>query len=92
MAAAWSLSRGSNSRDSVSRLVSTLSLDGYRVAVELVVRFNRSLNKDTAESIGNEVARITDEILGAQISQGSLPLTTDERSEQVLDRASGGAN
>src|ERR1041384_3111099 len=92
MAAAWSFSRGgSQSKSSMSRLVSTLSLDGDRISAELLVTFHRALSSATAESIADEIARATDEVLGEQISQGEVPLTKEELIHKVQARLSSGA-
>src|SRR5690348_12753064 len=92
MAAAWSFSRGgSQSKSSMSRLVSTLSLDGDRISAELLVTFHRALSNATAESIADEIARATDEVLGEQISQGEVPLTKEELVSKVQARLSSGA-
>lgn len=92
MAEARTFSRGgSQSKNSMSRIVSVLSLDGDRLSAELVVRFHRALSGSMAESVTNEIARTTAEVLGEQISQGAVPLTKEELVERVNVRVSAGA-
>src|SRR5215471_4500214 len=92
MAAAWSFSRGgSQSPGSISRLVSTLSLDGDRISADLIVLFQRALSTATAESVADEIARAATEILGEQISQGDVPLSKEELVARVKVRITASA-
>ncbi len=87
MAAAWSFSRGgSQSPGSISRLVSTLSLDGDRVSADLVIHLKRALSNATADSIADEIARAATEILGDEITQGELTFSKDELATRVRAR------
>jgi len=92
MAAAWSFSRGgSQSPGSLSRLVSTLTLDGDRVSADVVVHFQRALSNATAESVADEIAKAATEILGDQITQGEVPLSKDELVTRIRRKISAGA-
>jgi len=92
MAAAWSFSRGgSQSSGSVSRLVSTLSLDGDRISADLVVYLKRPLSSATAESVADEIARAATEILGDEITQGELTLSKEDLATRVRARISASA-
>jgi hypothetical protein len=92
MAAAWSFSRGGpQSPGSISRLVSTLSLDGDRISADLIVHFARALSVATTESIADEYARAATEILGEQISQGEVPLSKEELVRRVQAKVSASA-
>jgi hypothetical protein len=87
MAAAWSFSRGgSQSPNSVSRLVSTLSLDGDRISADLVIHLKRPLSSATAESVADEIAKAATEILGDEITQGELTFSKDELATRVRAR------
>jgi hypothetical protein len=92
MAAAWSFSRGgSQSPGSMSRLVSTLSLDGDRISADLIVHFARALSTATSESVADEFAKAATEILGEQISQGEVPLSKEELVRRVQSKISASA-
>lgn len=87
MAAAWSFSRGgSQSPGSISRLVSTLSLDGDRISADLVVHLKRPLSSASAESVADEIARAATEILGDEITQGELTLSKEELATRIRAR------
>jgi hypothetical protein len=89
MAAAWSFSRGgSQGQEPLTRLVSTLSLDGDRISAELTVRFHRAVSSSGADSVADEFARLVAEVLGEQITQGELPLTKDDLLSRVRLRLS----
>lgn len=75
----------------MSRLVSTLSLDGDRISADLVVQFQRALSIATAESVADEIARAATEILGDQISQGEVPLSKEELVARVKGRITSSA-
>jgi len=75
----------------MSRLVSTLSLDGDRISADLVVQFHRALSTATAESLADEFARAATEILGDQISQGEVPLSKEELVARVMARVTASA-
>jgi hypothetical protein len=92
MAAAWSFSRGgSQSPSSLSRLVSTLSLDGDRVSADLVVHLKRALSNATADSVADEIARVATEILGDEITQGEVTLSKEELATRIQARISSSA-
>ncbi|HEX4340352.1 MAG TPA: hypothetical protein VH062_30800 [Polyangiaceae bacterium] len=89
MAAAWSFSRGGSQNPvSISRLVSTLTLDGDRISADLIIGFHRTLSNATAESVADEVARAATEVLGDQITQGEVPLAKDELVTRLRARIS----
>ena len=75
----------------MSRMVSTLSLDGDRISADLVVQFQRALSAATAESVADEIARAATEILGDQISQGEVPLSKEELVARVKGRITASA-
>ncbi|HVW30725.1 MAG TPA: hypothetical protein VHC69_35455 [Polyangiaceae bacterium] len=75
----------------MSRLVSTLSLDGDRVSADLVVHLKRPLSSATAESVADEIARAATEILGDEITQGELTFSKEELTTRVVARISASA-
>lgn len=89
MAAFWPTK---NAHDPLSRDVLARSLDGYRLAVRLTVRFRRALDDAIAEATADEVAGATNDVLGDQISQGRVPLTKEELGTAILKRVSSATN
>ena len=75
----------------MSRLVSTLSLDGDRISADIVVHFQRALSSATSESVADEIAKAATEILGDQISQGEVPLSKEELVNRVRGKISASA-
>jgi len=89
MAALWS---AKNAHPPVSRDVHARSLDGYRMTATVVVKFRRALAEDAANEVVNEVAEVTADVLGEQISQGRVPLGVEDLAEAIRKRASATAN
>ena len=72
----------------MSRLVSTLSLDGERISADLIVHFQRALSSATAESVADEIAKAATEILGEEITQGEIGISGDELSRRIRTKIS----
>src|SRR5262245_14259524 len=72
--------------DSISRSVSSLTLDGRRLTAEISIALNRALSRGDAETIGSEVAGIVDGMLGAHIVQGQAPLTAFDLEVMTQNR------
>jgi hypothetical protein len=76
-----------NKIDSIDRTVSSLSLDGRRLSVDIRVEFRRSLPPNEANQVGDDVARAIDSILSEQIVQGQNALGSSELEVMTLARA-----
>src|SRR5690242_16575783 len=85
MAALWS---AKNTPPPVSRDVHARSLDGYRITASVVVKFRRALAEDAAVRVVNEIAEVTADFLGEQISQGRVPVGVSLLADAIRKRTS----
>ncbi len=72
--------------ESVSRTVSSLTLDGRRLVAEVTVVFRRPLAQADADAIGDDAAGAIDSILGEQIVQGQAALEPTQLEGMALAR------
>lgn len=72
--------------ESVSRTVSSLTLDGRRLIAEVTVVFRRPLAQADADAIGEDAAGAIDSILGEQIVQGQAALEAAQLEGMALAR------
>jgi hypothetical protein len=75
--------------DSLTRSVSSVTLDGRRLTADVSIQFQRPMSRGDAETLGGEVANIVDEILGAQIIQGQTPFTATDLEAMTTARIKG---
>jgi hypothetical protein len=78
--------------DSIVRVVPCRTLDGTRLVVEITVGLKRAHNAAVAQTIGDEVAAVLEEVVGEQIVQGQFPLTPAELETLVVRRANAANN
>ena len=76
----------------IVRQVSTRSLDGYRLAAEIVVKFRRNVSEEAANELADEVARAATVVLSEQISQGRIPLKDVELVAAIEKRTTSAVN
>ncbi|HVW26753.1 MAG TPA: hypothetical protein VHC69_15400 [Polyangiaceae bacterium] len=75
--------------DSVTRSVASVTLDGRKLTAEVSILLHRAMGRSDAEALATQVAGIVDDILGAQIVQGQIPLTASELETLTLAKAKG---
>ncbi|HEX4337656.1 MAG TPA: hypothetical protein VH062_17200 [Polyangiaceae bacterium] len=75
--------------DSVTRSVSSRTLDGRKLTAEVSILLNRAMGRSDAEALATQVAGIVDDILAAQIIQGQAPLTANDLEQLTLAKAKG---
>lgn len=82
MAALWS----SKAHPPMTREALAVSLDGYRLSADILVKFRRSLPEPSAHAVADEIALAGVEVLSDQISQGLVPLTTAQLAAAIRKR------
>lgn len=75
--------------DSVTRSVSSLTLDGRKLTADVSILLHRAMGRSDAEALATQVAGIVDDILSGQIIQGQAPLSASDLEAMTLAKAKG---